>query len=206
LGRVVDLHRLAFFLVAPRPHDYLARRGNSPVFGSAGRPAQPSNDASVCRASEHPEQAFIFLEERFREECDNALRHAEQQNDRADVYDVRYISNVIAAIEVLEIQAPFEREVPSIRDMSYETYLQFSNDVEHYKTKLRVRHARRTQGYSVRFDHAAKQKLRHYLNEMVPCEQAAARHRRTCRGTGASTVTCSAMSKVITSRMARLIT
>jgi hypothetical protein len=129
-------------------------------------PVRPNdNNDPYVELPDDPEQAFIFLEEHFRNECDNALKQADQ-NERVDIYYVRYISNVIAAIEALGIQAAFEREVPSIREVSWETYMQFSNDVEHYKTKLRIQHAHRTQGYSVRFDQAAKQKLRHYLHEM----------------------------------------
>jgi hypothetical protein len=127
--------------------------------------AQPSNTDPYAELPSDKEEAFIYLETYFREECEKSIR-ASEENVRVDIYWVRYISKVIAAIEVLGIEEAFEQEVPRIGDVSWETYQQFSNDVEHYKTKLLIKNARRTQGYSVRFDHAAKQKLRHYLKEM----------------------------------------
>jgi hypothetical protein len=127
--------------------------------------AQPSNTDPYADLPSDPEEAFIHLENSFREECEAAVRGTEE-NVRVDIYWVRYISKVIAAIEVLGIEAAFEQEVPKIADVNWETYQQFSNDVEHYKTKLLIKNARRTQRYSVQFDHAAKQKLRHYLQEI----------------------------------------
>jgi hypothetical protein len=73
---------------------------------------------------------------------------------------------VLASVEALGIEAPFDRAPPSINEGDWETYQKFSHDVEHYKTILRIQRARRLQGYSVRLDAAAKEKLRHYLQQI----------------------------------------
>src|SRR5262249_2515394 len=39
-------------------------------------------------------------------------------------------------------------------------------DARYYRERLQIRHGRRTQGYSVKFDAPTKQKLRHHLQQM----------------------------------------
>jgi hypothetical protein len=56
--------------------------------------------------------------------------------------------------------------VPSAVNFTLETYQDFRRDVEHYKTIFQIRHSRRRSGFSVRFDTAAKQKIRHHLQQI----------------------------------------
>jgi hypothetical protein len=119
---------------------------------------------------EDSEKAFIVLEEHFREECTDKIREAHHE-ERLDVYYMEYIGRVLAAIEELGLATAFLSPVPSIDEVNYTTYLNFSKDVEHYRTMLQIRHARRAQGFSIKFDHATKEKIKHHLNqikEIVP--------------------------------------
>ncbi len=112
-----------------------------------------------------PEEAFLKLESLFREECEVAIANA-HDNERTDVYHVRYIARVLGAITALELESQFSSEVPQIEDVDYNTYLNFSKDVENYRTVLSIRRGRRVQGYSVHFNEATKEKLRHHLRQM----------------------------------------
>jgi hypothetical protein len=112
-----------------------------------------------------PAQAFLYLESHYRKECEARVDAAHEE--RTDVFYVRYMSKVIAAIESLGLQAEFTgKGVPQIGEVDYDTYLNFGKDVEHYMTKLRIVQARRSQGFSVRLDATTKDKLRHYLQEI----------------------------------------
>jgi hypothetical protein len=112
---------------------------------------------------EDPELAFLSLEALFKRECDEQLARAHQE-ERTDVYFIQYISRVLAAINELRLEPQFaENSVPSIDSVNYTTYLNFSKDVEHYRTKLQIRHSRRRKEYSVALDMPTKRKLRHLL-------------------------------------------
>lgn len=112
-----------------------------------------------------PEQAFIMLENHFRELCDDRLENA-HENENVSVFYVEYIGRVLAAIEELGLSTAFQERVPRIQDVDYTTYLNFSKDVEHYKTMLQIRHSRRTKGYSVRLDEPTRKKIKHYLEQI----------------------------------------
>jgi hypothetical protein len=115
---------------------------------------------------EDPELAFLSLEAHFKSECDQELANA-HQDERTDVYFIRYISRVLAAINELNLESQFAgKSVPSINEVNYTTYLDFSKDVEHYKTKLQIRHSRRRKEYSVALDPPTKLKLRHLLSQI----------------------------------------
>jgi hypothetical protein len=115
---------------------------------------------------EDPEDAFLVLEEHFREECELALRNA-SQDERTDVIHVAYISQVLGAITALGLEAEFKSEVPSIENVGYNTYLDFNKDVMHYRTVLRIRKSQRRLGYSVQFDETAKRKVHHHLDQVL---------------------------------------
>ena len=57
--------------------------------------------------------------------------------------------------------------MPSIENVSYNTYLDFNKDVMHYRTVLRIRKSQRRQGYSVQFDETAKRKVHHHLDQVL---------------------------------------
>jgi hypothetical protein len=114
---------------------------------------------------EDPEQAFLILEKHFRDECADRVAKA-HENENVHVYYVDYIAQVLAAITELGVAAEFDQRVPVIASVDYDTYLNFSKDVKHYRTILEIRHGRRVQGYSVRFDETTKEKVRHHLKQL----------------------------------------
>lgn len=110
-----------------------------------------------------PEDAFLHLERSFLEQCEYCVNRA-GENDPIREYYVEYISKVIAAVTELGINKEFSgREVPCISDVDYNVYIDFKREVEHYKTTLKIRRARRKKGYSVSFDEMTKRKLNHHL-------------------------------------------
>jgi hypothetical protein len=112
-----------------------------------------------------PEQAFVSLEKFFRQQSEAKLARSESAMDQRVIY-VDYISKVIAAITELGLTAKFETEVPSIQQVDFNTYAEFGKDVQHYRTTLQIRQARRNRGYSVRFDSTTKQKIRHHIEQL----------------------------------------
>jgi len=114
---------------------------------------------------EDPEQAFLLLEEKYRTECNEGVKKA-HQDENLNVYFVDYIAQVIGTITELGLQAKFDDRVPQIENVDYQTYLNFSKDVKHYRTMLLIRHGRRIQGYSVQFDAATKVKVKHHIDQL----------------------------------------
>ena len=115
---------------------------------------------------EEPEEAFLHLESAFRTECERKINDAHHE-ERVDIYYVQYISKVLGAITELGIESQFsKRSVPSIEDVDYQTYVNFSKDVEHYRTMLKIRRGRRRKEYSVALDQTTKLKLRHMISQM----------------------------------------
>jgi hypothetical protein len=126
-----------------------------------------SDDFIYDGLPDDPEQAFLYLEEFFRNECTAQVRSAEQQEERADIYYVQYISKVLGAITELGLESRFSgQDIPRIDDVNYATYLNFSKDVEHYRTILNIRHARRRKEYTVALDASTKDQLRNLLSKM----------------------------------------
>ncbi len=112
-----------------------------------------------------PELAFLYLEAKFRDECEISVARLDDR-DNPTIFYVNYIAQVLGAINALELENAFSSDVPAIENVDYNTYLNFSKDVKHYTTQLRIRNTRRTQGFSVKFDGAAKTKIHHFINQM----------------------------------------
>ncbi len=112
-----------------------------------------------------PEQAFLILEQVFREECENNIRRL-RDDENPSIHHVDYIAQVIGAIAELGLEANFSTDVPLIEDVSPNTYLNFSKDVKNYCTRLQIRYGRRVQGFSVRFDTAAKATIHNYITKI----------------------------------------
>ena len=111
-----------------------------------------------------PEEAFLLLEATFRAECVTATKKLDEEY--CAVHYMDYIAQVIAAITELGLEAKFDNRLPKIEDVNYNTYVNFSKDVKHYRTMLEIRLGRRVQGYSVRFDAATKVKVYHHIDKL----------------------------------------
>lgn len=110
-----------------------------------------------------PEEAFLLLEEQYRKECEEAINDA-GRDENLSIFYTDYIAQVLGAVEELELMgAAFgTQDIPSIHEVSFASYQDFSKRVKHYTTRLAIRRARRVQGHSVRFDATTKTKV-HYL-------------------------------------------
>jgi hypothetical protein len=118
---------------------------------------------------EEPELIFLKLDDAFREQCDSAV--FEGRNQHGDDYDstgdyLTYMRKVSAIASELELDGLSVLEVPPASNFSYRFYQDFRGKVDYYRTILRLRHSRRAQGYSVRFDQKTKAKLTHYIDQI----------------------------------------
>jgi hypothetical protein len=113
------------------------------------------------------EEAFLVLEDRYRQECELALNNA-HEHENVSIYYTDYIAQVLGAAEELGlVEAAFgTNEVPDIEHVDFQAYQNFSKRVKHYRTRLEIRHGRRVQGHSVRFDASTKAKLHHLLEQV----------------------------------------
>jgi hypothetical protein len=113
-----------------------------------------------------PELAFLHLEKFFKRVLDQQIDRAGNEGPSNVVY-VEYIGKILAAIKELGLESAVGGQtVPDIEDVTYQTYQNFSKDVEHYKTSLKIRNARHLQGYSVQLDVAARAKITHHLQQL----------------------------------------
>jgi hypothetical protein len=113
-----------------------------------------------------PEEAFLVLEAAFNEELQLSISRLSSNESESLVF-IQYISKVLAAIQELSLNSKFSGDsIPDIQDVNYGTYADFSKDVEHYKTLLKIRMARRLKQFSISFDTHTKSKLRHLLAQM----------------------------------------
>jgi len=128
-------------------------------------PESLTEEEVYANLPDDPEQAFVILEKYFREQSEAKLARTDNSTDQKVIY-VDYISKVIAAINELGIAAQFETKIPRIHEVDFNTYAEFGKDVQHYRTKLQIRQSRRNKGYSVQFDSATKQKIRHHIEQL----------------------------------------
>jgi hypothetical protein len=126
---------------------------------------EPTEEQVYANLPDDPEQAFVVLEKFFREQSEGKLARTDNSTDQRVIY-VDYISKVIAAINELGIAAQFETKIPRINEVDFNTYAEFGKDVQHYRTMLQIRQSRRNKGYSVQFDSATKQKIRHHIEQL----------------------------------------
>jgi hypothetical protein len=113
-----------------------------------------------------PELAFLHLEKYFKSVLDLQIERSGNEGP-ANVVFVEYIGKVLAAITELGLEsAVVKQTVPAIEDVTYQTYQNFSKDVEHYKTALKIRNARRLQGYSVQLVTVTRAKITHHVQQL----------------------------------------
>jgi hypothetical protein len=114
---------------------------------------------------EDPEEAFLQLEAHYREELSAELRQI-HESDGPIAY-THYIAKVLGAIIELGLEGEATtQQLPAVADTTYNTYVEFAKDIEHYKSRLKIRRARRIQGYSVKFDQTAKSKIHHHIKQL----------------------------------------
>lgn len=113
-----------------------------------------------------PEQAFLYLEKYYRFERDENIVQLNRAHEPERSAYVTYLTKMNAAIAELGLESELSFGLPHVRDIDFETYQNLLYNINTYLTKLKIRHGRRVQGYSVRFDAATKQKIRHHLTQV----------------------------------------
>ncbi|CDX60252.1 hypothetical protein MPL1032_30131 [Mesorhizobium plurifarium] len=114
---------------------------------------------------EDHEKAFVYLERQFRAQLDESLKDNDQSN--FDAYCKRkYMNAVIAAAKSLEIPGIADYETSYDDRGVWDAFENFEMDVMNLTVQIEINHARRRKKYSVTFDSAAKQKVRHYIEQI----------------------------------------
>lgn len=114
---------------------------------------------------EDHEKAFVYLERQFRADLDDSLKENDQSS--YDAYCKRkYMSAVKAAATSLDIPGIAEFAIPSNDREVWEAFEIFETDVLNLTIQIEINHARRRKRYSVAFDSAERQKVRHYIEQI----------------------------------------
>jgi hypothetical protein len=113
------------------------------------------------------DRSLAFLRfERLRGRLEEAQQIA-HENEGTDRYEFDYMSSVLAAAGEYEIQELMGYEMPLVQDGDARAKCrQFRLRAEHVAMRLLIRHSHHTNEYSVAFDAATKERLRHHLGQI----------------------------------------
>jgi hypothetical protein len=111
------------------------------------------------------ELAFVELEAQFKAELENDIGGTDHGNAIA-YFKNRYCNKVIAAAHALGIDHLRNYSLPSSEKDFWSFYEKFEIDVMNLTIQIQIIHARRKRTYSVSLDSAAKQKIRHYIEQI----------------------------------------
>lgn len=111
------------------------------------------------------EKAFVYLERQFRSQLDESLRDNDQGG--FDAYCKRkYMSSVIAAAKSLDIPGIADYSAPFNDREVWDAFEGFETDVLNLTIQIEINHSRRRKKYSVVFDSAERQRIRHYIEQI----------------------------------------
>ena len=111
------------------------------------------------------EQAFLMLESRFKSQFEADVERIED-GDTLAYYRQRYCNQVIAAAKSLEIEHIRDYSLPTDESSIWAFFSRFEIDVMNLIIQIRINHGRRLKKYSVVLDATAKQKIRHYIEQI----------------------------------------
>lgn len=111
------------------------------------------------------EAAFVVLEEHFKNKLESDIENSDEGNVIAYCKQ-RYCNQVIAAAKSLNIEHIKDYSLPESGQKIWDFYDRFETDVTNLIIQIRINHARRRKFYSVTFDGATKQKVRHYIEQI----------------------------------------
>ncbi len=128
------------------------------------------SDAEMMNLSDDPEQAFVECERHARGRLEEAVAKL-TDNETGNACHLAYMSTVLGVAAELDIGILTSWKLPPPQDEIWNIAQSFINDVDHCTVRIRMRLARRKKRYSVAFDSATKEKLRHHLNQMLEVVQ-----------------------------------
>jgi len=113
-----------------------------------------------------PELAFVHLEAHYKTTLDEDLQSTDQGSNVA-YYRSQYCNKVIAAAKALDIAHLKDVSLPDVEGRnSWEVFDRFESDVQNLIIQIRINHARRAKKFSVALDGTAKQKIRHFIEQI----------------------------------------
>jgi hypothetical protein len=115
------------------------------------------------------ELIFLKLESDYRDRCERNVHQTLQNQENgyfpAEDY-LQYMRQTSAAAAELQLGIFQEFKIPKAENLSLSDYQDFRGQVDHYRTTLQIRHARRAKGYSVRFDQKTRAIVNHHLTQV----------------------------------------
>jgi hypothetical protein len=115
------------------------------------------------------ELMFLKLESAYREACEQNIIEVQRNEEPgyfpAEKY-LQYMRQTSAAAAELQLGILQDIQIPLAEDLTISAYQDFRGQVDYYRTTLQIRHARRAQGYSVRFDAKTKRIVNHHLAQV----------------------------------------
>jgi hypothetical protein len=111
---------------------------------------------------EDKELAFLILEENLRRQLYSRLQTGGNNQSVVNSAYLEYINKTIASGKALAIHEFTNMNVPNLQ-AAQNFYSSFETLVENLITQVRIRHGRRSRGYSIQLDSVTKEKIHHYL-------------------------------------------
>ncbi|MGH7036201.1 MAG: hypothetical protein ACREFL_20940 [Stellaceae bacterium] len=132
-------------------------------------------DDELSGLPEDPELAFVEFERIMRARLHEKEYEASQEQwGDADPYRLEYINRVLAAARVYNVDQLKGWEVPSVEGNVSNVYRQFSTDVDHFTTQIRIRNVARNRQGSVGLDGNTKAKIHHHIAQIRTAIEEAA--------------------------------
>lgn len=124
-------------------------------------------DEELSQLPDDPELAFVEFEKVVRRRYYEAEQQvAEMQYGNSDSYRLEYINKVLAAARVYGISELAKWNVPAVNDRIFDAFAQFTSDVDHFTTQIRIRHVPRNRQVSVGLDSTTKAKIHHLIQQI----------------------------------------
>jgi hypothetical protein len=121
-------------------------------------------DEELEALADDPELAFVQFERICRERLQEYEKEAAEVQGDADPHRLDYMTCVLAAAKEYGIDALNKWEVSSANGWIVSYYAQFSSDVNHFTTQIRIRHAPNRRQESVGLDGNSKARIKHYID------------------------------------------
>lgn len=80
-----------------------------------------------------------------------------------------YVNRVLGSRDELQVNVLLDYTAPALALIRENDFLFVAGEVDRLRTRVQIRNSRRDRAYSVRFDAATKQKVRHLLNQISNC-------------------------------------
>ena len=130
-------------------------------------------DEELAQLPDDPELAFVAFERIVRARLYEEEQKGEHDQYGTESYRLEYINKVLAAARVYGISALAQWQVPPVNSNIADAYVQFTSDVDHFTTQIRIANAPRDRRNSVGLDTNTKAKIRHHIEQIKGAIQEA---------------------------------